>query len=44
VGKPMRMPLAPGAHLLAWGAGDGAKNRILDIRAGRATNVNLDEL
>jgi hypothetical protein len=43
-GKPLRMPLPPGVHLVAVGSGDHVKNRILEVRVGRATNVNLDEL
>jgi DNA-binding response OmpR family regulator len=43
-GKPLLMPLAPGVHLVAVGGGEKARSRILEIRSGRATNVNLDEL
>ena len=42
-GKILRMPLPTGVHLVATGAGDKARSRILEVRAGRATNLNLDE-
>ncbi len=43
-GKPLRVPLPAGVHLVAVGAGDKARTRIVDIRSGQATNVNTDEL
>ncbi len=42
-GKPLRMPLPPGVHLVSVGTGDKARSRIIEIRAARATNVMLDE-
>ncbi len=42
-GKPLRTPLAPGVHLVSVGAGDAARSRLIEIRAGRATSVNFEE-
>ena len=41
-GKALRTPLPKGVHLVSVGVGGSARSRILEIRAGRATNVDLD--
>jgi hypothetical protein len=38
-GVPLRMPLGPGVHLVAV----GPHSRIVEVRVGRATVVNLEE-
>jgi hypothetical protein len=37
----LRVALPPGVHLVTVGLGDNARPRIVEIRGGRATNVNL---
>jgi hypothetical protein len=41
-GKTLHMTLPPGVHLVSVGAGEKARSRILEVRKGLATNVNLD--
>jgi len=42
-GRSLRIPLPPGVHLVSVGVGDRSRQRIVEVRIGRATNVNLDE-
>jgi len=42
-GKPIRLPLTVGVHLVSVGTGDRARTRIVEVKANRATNVTLDE-
>jgi len=40
-GSSVRLVLSPGVHLVSIGVGDNARPRIVEVRAGRATNVSL---
>jgi DNA-binding response OmpR family regulator len=42
-GRTLRLPLPVGVHLVAVGTGDSARTRIVEVRAGRATSVDLQE-
>jgi hypothetical protein len=40
-GGTVRLALPPGVHLVSAGVGEDARPRIIEVRAGRATNVSL---
>ncbi len=42
-GNVIAAPVQPGVHLLSVGTGEKARSRIVEVRAGRATSVALDE-